>query len=383
MSPRLHPAAPPVYRPSAPQIQTKVASPAGSAPPVYRPVQAAAQPKISSLPSRTGIPEAPPAYRPSAPPIQAKVASRGAQFHPGTAPSVYSPRQTATVQAKIPSLPSLTRIPAPPPVYRPAPPASVQAKMPPAAPLSLPGTPFQSLLDNRNPNAASPSVGHNDVIQAKATLYKDSAGNYQIGGRPDFTSQLKREVFDKADDDGEEYIVQFSDNNGVSFRFPTVHRRHKLAWSLWRAAVNTILANGNEAEMTNLMKQCFVPPEWKKWTQKEFEDARDDGDYLVDLADDFFNHKDNLWLGPGDENIGKGGGLDKQIDAYVKNPSKTRRQRLKESAFDPHNKSEFEYRPPDPTTGERGDWYYYNIPQTPLSHQMEDTTDYILDKVLK
>ena len=121
MSPRLHPAAPPVYRPSAPQIQTKVASPAGSAPPVYRPVQAAAQPKISSLPSRTAIPEAPPAYRPSAPPIQAKVAR-------GVVQSIATQRMTAQrLPAQIVAHPqsappsparALPQTSAPPPVCR-------------------------------------------------------------------------------------------------------------------------------------------------------------------------------------------------------------------------------------------------------------------------
>ncbi len=224
--------------------------------------------------------------------------------------------------------------------------------------------------------------GPRTTIQRKVSVTWDNGLNaYQIEGRPEFTAALKKEVFNEADANGEAYIVKFSDNNGVSFSFPTVHRRHKLAWSLWRAAVNTILANGDEDELETFMSKCFVPAKWKTWNQSEFEDARDDGRYLESMSADFFNHADNLWLGPGDENMGKGGGLDKLIANYVSNPTVKRRKALKESAFDPHNKNDFEYR--EPSHGSSGGWYFYNIPQTPRSDEMEDTVNYVLDNVLK
>ena len=220
------------------------------------------------------------------------------------------------------------------------------------------------------------------AIQAKLSVdYSKSLDAYQINGRPDFTTELKKQVFDEADQDGESYIVKFSDNSGVSFQFPSVHRRHKLAWSLWRAAVNTVLAKGDEDELESLMERCYVPGKWQTWNEDEFEDARDDGKYLEAMAKDFFNDPDNLWLGPGDENMGKGGGLDKAIAAYVKNPTVKRRQKVKESAFDPHNKTNFEYREPSSTSG--GGWYYYDVPQSPRSDEMEKTTDHILKSVLK
>ena len=237
-----------------------------------------------------------------------------------------------------------------------------------------------------SPSAATgtpiPNAGARATVQRKVTVNWDKGLKaYQIGGRPEFTSALKKEAFKEADANGEEYIVKFSDNNGISFSFPSVHRRHKLAWSLWRAAVNTLLANGDEDQFEEFMGKCFVPSQWKTWTQSEFEDARDDGRYLANMASDFFNHRDNLWLGPGDENMGKGGGLDKLINNYISNPTVKRRKALKESAFDPHNKNEFEYR--EPSHGSSGGWYYYNVPQTPRSSAMEDTVDYVLDNVFK
>ncbi|HEY9694207.1 MAG TPA: DUF4157 domain-containing protein [Oculatellaceae cyanobacterium] len=228
----------------------------------------------------------------------------------------------------------------------------------------------------------TPSNRSKDVIQRetlKIVKRKDYSNVYEITGRPDFTTKLKKEVYDQADQNGEEYIVKFSQNNGVSYQFPAVHRRHKLAWSLWREAVNSILLDGDEEDMEELLKQCFLSPMWQTWNKTEYNNAWNKGDYLDDMSKDFFNHPNNIWLGPGDENMGKGGGLDKQIENYIANPNKKNRKQLRDSAYDPRDKKEFEFREPDPTQGETGGWYFYNIPPSPNSKQMGKTTDWILN----
>jgi hypothetical protein len=262
---------------------------------------------------------------------------------------------------------------APPPVRWPSAPSAAQPKSADGRSAVPPGR-------VGTPPPAPPRPWQAETVQPKLSVtWSKSAKAYQIGGRPDFTAALKRDIYGEADDDGEDYIVKFSSNDGLSFQFPSVHRRHKLAWSLWRAAVNAVLANGDESDMEGLMSRCFVSSQWKTWSKKEFTAAWRDGNYLTSMANDFFNHRDNLWLGPGDENMGKGGGLDKLIKAYVSNPNKKNRAALMGSAFDPHNKNEFEYREPDTSKGESGGWYYFNVPQTPRSEEMETTTNYILD----
>jgi hypothetical protein len=395
--------APPVYRPqaSAP-VQGKMTAPlvyrpqSGSpvqgkmvAPPVYRPQVSSPQQPNSSVahPHRPQISRsvqrklaAPPVYRPQPMPIQPRMPDvtgsiQGVGYVPQTLSrpgiSGIMPRQNA-VNGILPQ-PNKSLIQAKPS-------AALQNGIATATPQL--GIPALSIAPKSHHPQQPPSLIHpsRHVLQRKVSIYKDKTLNaYQIDGRPDFTNSLKKDLFTEADNDGESYVVKFSDNHGVSFQFPSVHRRHKLAWSLWRTAVNKLLAEGTATEMENLMKLCYVPNVWKKWTNTEFKDAYRNGSYLAKLANDFFNHPDNLWLGPGDENMGKGGGLDKLIAAYVNNPSKKTRKALKESAFDPHNKNEFEYREPDATTGETGNWYYYDIPQTPRSDHMEYATDHFLN----
>lgn len=67
-----------------------------------------------------------------------------------------------------------------------------------------------------------PSLIHRSrhVLQRKVSIYKDNTLNaYQISGRPEFTNSLKKDLFTEADNDGESYIVKFSDNHGISFQF--------------------------------------------------------------------------------------------------------------------------------------------------------------------
>jgi hypothetical protein len=113
---RIHPSAPPVYRPQAAGVQPKSigAARVGTAPPVYRPVPAGVQQK-------SVVRNAPPVYRPQAAGLQSKTV---AIARVGTAPPVYRP-VPAGIQQK-----SVVRTA--PPVYRPQV-AGVQSKSAPAS----------------------------------------------------------------------------------------------------------------------------------------------------------------------------------------------------------------------------------------------------------
>ena len=214
------------------------------------------------------------------------------------------------------------------------------------------------------------------IVQREVSTYWDKTHNvYQLDGRPNFTNALKKQVYEDADDNGETYIVNFSEDRGLSFKFPSVHRRHKLAWSLWREAVNAILRKGDEDDLQSFMQQCLVSSQFQTWSAKEFKRAYDEGRYLVDMAKDFFNDARNIWLGPGDENMGKGGGLDKQIWAYINNPNKKTKKTLVESAWDPRNKVGFGFDLPDPMTGTSPGWTYTSAPPSPHSQQMGYTVE--------
>ncbi|MBD2440970.1 DUF4157 domain-containing protein [Nostoc sp. FACHB-110] len=211
--------------------------------------------------------------------------------------------------------------------------------------------------------------------------YNDQIVTYQIKGRPEFTDKLKREVYDNAFQDGEYYMTNLSDNNGKSFKLPTIHRRHRIAWSLWRETVNEILRYGDARGLESFMKRCFVSDFWKRWSKTEYEEAKTEGKYLVDMSKDFFNHPHNIWLGPGDENIEKGAGLDKLIEKYRRkgkgNPKLA--EKLKKKAFDPRVMSNYEYRMRNEDMGEEGGWYSQDLKNlTPKSEKMLTLTEWAI-----
>ncbi|MFB2772413.1 DUF4157 domain-containing protein [Pelatocladus sp. BLCC-F211] len=227
----------------------------------------------------------------------------------------------------------------------------------------------------------TPSNRSKDVIQRSTLRIVKKGKVYQITGRPDFTTELKKDIHRDADKNGEEYIVKFSQDDGVSFQLPTIHRRHKLAWSLWREGVNAILRKGTRKDMQKLQERCFLPSEWQTWDRDMFKDAYKYGHNLEDMSKDFFNHPDNVWLGPGDENMGKGAGLDKYIKDYINNPTKYNRKKLRKSAYDPRDKEYFKFREPNPKKGKKARWSYDRIPPSPRSETMGETTDLILDSL--
>jgi hypothetical protein len=124
--------------------------------------------------------------------------------------------------------------------------------------------------------------------------------------RPEWKVETRRLLLTDAKHFGEVEIVAASDSTGY-FQLPTIHRRHKVAWTLLVEAVNQALQIANYEDLNDLCKVLGV----SNMSKTEFHNMLAGGDVkpLADLGDAIFNAPNNVWLGPGNENIAKGGGI--------------------------------------------------------------------------
>ena len=183
------------------------------------------------------------------------------------------------------------------------------------------------------------------VIQRSVSVGTTSSGAFEISGRPEFKKKVKQELIERATESGEEYIAKMTDpETKASVVLPTIHRRHKVAWDLWKKSINIALERKNIIELMKIGQLSR-----SEIGAGEAHDMVDKGDHLIKFASEIFNASWNLWMGPGDANIKKGGSIlnaleeltaaeltpedkEKNVGAYDK---------LKEAVFDPRDVKNF------------------------------------------
>jgi hypothetical protein len=356
-----HRGAPPVYRPSVGgvvpvQRVSGMASGTG-APPVYRPSAGGMVPiqRVSGMAPGTG---APPVYRPLAGgmvPVQ-RVSGMAPQVG---APPVYRPSASGVVSVQ--SKPGSQGVPHAPTVgYQ-----ALQRK-------DLPGGAKMAGWDppaaERTTGSSSVTAAGNKVIQRTLEFNWDAKlKSYQLTGRPEFTTKVLTQTFEAADDAGETYITEHS-INGKSFKLPTLHRRHKMAWTFWKEVVNQILVNDDVNDLNDFLRESMLSGTYT-FDAKHFKNAKLNGRHMEKVAKDFFNDPRNIWIGPGDENVGKGGGLGKLITTFGNKPNTANRTKLRAAAFDPHASENHQW---DDSALE---WNSDDIPMTPDSSALDTAMD--------
>ncbi len=241
--------------------------------------------------------------------IQAALARPGAGG-PATFPVAPRPLPASPIQA------SFGRGPAPA-----APPAPRIVPVPPA--------PRRPLPTQAVPGAVQMTKGTLKILKVNDV--------YQIEGRPDFDTAIKSETYAKAEENGETYMVEHSLNNGKSFRIPTIHRRHRVAWDLWKRSMNKALMDDDRQDFNEILSlaRLSIPP----LNRNGFDRVREKGTSLLSYADQIFNRDWNIWIGPGDENQAKGAQIKSTLEDLLENRrSKTFYKKALSSVSDPRNK---------------------------------------------
>jgi hypothetical protein len=168
------------------------------------------------------------------------------------------------------------------------------------------------------------------VVQRKATVSWQAGPVLKDEPRPKWKVGTRRILIKDAEDYSEVQIVAASDAQG-NFQLPTIHRRHKIAWSFLVSSVNKALANRDYSALGYICGTLGVA----NISQHEF-----NGLYnnqlapLAKLGDAIFNAPDNVWLGAGNENISLGGGISSAVTKLQD------AKRLESTAH--HNLSQFE-----------------------------------------
>ena len=209
-----------------------------------------------------------------------------------------------------------------------------------------------ALQSKSNPSSFNQKIIYNPVNFSKIlqrtkgtlkTKWNKSNGTYIIDGRPDFDSRVKSDLYETADDLGENYIVTHSTNDGKSFTLPTIHRRHRVAWDLWKRSLNKALEDDERYDFNKIIELAKLHSSWEM-DKYDWYKVRDEGKYLTEVADKIFNQSWNIWLGPGDENIAKGAKITKALNNLISKPkSKTFYNEAVYSTSDPRNTSGYSW----------------------------------------
>ena len=353
-------------------------------------MQAAVQAMPAAGASRPGPPvRAPhPAARP------APIAMHAMQRKPAP-PVIPAPRPVPHVRASMaacaqPKMPGLTasRTAAPrtaaPVIQRALAPhvrlavaAACQPKRPAGAFAPPPPRPAGSrIVQPFAPRLAAPGGGGRVVQRTKGTLstyWEKSEDTFLLDGRPDFDKKVKIKLYKTADSNGEQYFVDHSLNDGGSFRLPTIQRRHRVAWALWRDSLNKALQDDDRQDFNKVLELARIS---YTLTSQEFQDARDNGDYIERIGDQIFNKDWNIWIGPGDENEDKGRKIRKALNDLLSKPkSKSSYKSARYAVSDPRTKTGFGWDDDDL------EWTYTSVPkgnETPDTRHGMEVVDELL-----